>query len=91
MTAASTSSTTPRPTAAASPSASWAPPSPSWLEAQEHVVSTKLYFGIDDDAVDLSDTLNRKYLTQAIEGSLERIGLDFVDLLFCHRATPRRR
>ncbi len=25
---------------------------------------------------------------QAIDGSLERFGLDFVDLLFCHRAGP---
>ena len=25
---------------------------------------------------------------QAIDGSLERLGLDFVDLLFCHRADP---
>jgi voltage-dependent potassium channel beta subunit len=57
-------------------------------ERKSYVVSTKLYFGIDDDAVNLSDTLNRKYLTQAIEGSLERFGLDFVDLLFCHRADP---
>ena len=57
-------------------------------ERKTYVVSTKLYFGIDDDAVNLSDTLNRKYLTQAIEGSLERFGLDFVDLLFCHRADP---
>lgn len=57
-------------------------------ERKSYVVSTKLFFGIDDDAVNLSDTLNRKYLTQAIEGSLERFGLDFVDLLFCHRADP---
>ncbi|HET9543336.1 MAG TPA: aldo/keto reductase, partial [Acidimicrobiales bacterium] len=57
-------------------------------ERKTYVVSTKLFFGIDDDAVNLSDTLNRKYLTQAIEGSLERFGLDFVDLLFCHRADP---
>ncbi|MET0160483.1 MAG: aldo/keto reductase [Acidimicrobiales bacterium] len=57
-------------------------------ERKSYVVSTKLFFGIDEDAVNLSDTLNRKYLTQAIEGSLERFGLDFVDLLFCHRADP---
>ncbi len=34
------------------------------------------------------NTLNRKYLMQAIDGSLERFGLDFVDLIFCHRADP---
>lgn len=51
------------------------------------VVSTKLYWGIHD-AVNMRNTLNRKYLLQAIDGSLERFGLDFVDLLFCHRSDP---
>ena len=37
----------------------------------------------------MKNTLNRKYLMQAIDGSLERLGLDFVDLLFCHRADPK--
>ncbi len=57
-------------------------------ERKSYLVSTKLYMGIDEDAVNLSYTLNRKYLMQAIDGSLERFGLDFVDLLFCHRADP---
>jgi voltage-dependent potassium channel beta subunit len=52
-----------------------------------YVVSTKLFFGIFDD-VNMSETLNRKYLNQAIDGSLERFGLDFVDLVFCHRPDP---
>ncbi len=57
---------------------------PRW----SYVVSTKLFFGIHDDVPNMSHTLNRKYLLQAIEGSLERLGLDFVDLLFCHRPDP---
>jgi aryl-alcohol dehydrogenase-like predicted oxidoreductase len=36
----------------------------------------------------MRNTLNRKYLMQAIDGSLERFGLDFVDIVFCHRADP---
>lgn len=52
-----------------------------------YVISTKVYWGIDD-AVNMKLTLNRKYLMQAIDGSLERMGLDFVDLLYCHRADP---
>jgi aryl-alcohol dehydrogenase-like predicted oxidoreductase len=36
----------------------------------------------------MRNTLNRKYLSQAIDGSLERLGLDFVDLVFCHRPDP---
>jgi voltage-dependent potassium channel beta subunit len=52
-----------------------------------YVISTKLFWGIHDD-VNMSNTLNRKYLMQAIDGSLDRLGLDFVDLLFCHRNDP---
>ena len=36
----------------------------------------------------MRNTLNRKYLLQAIDGSLERFGLDFVDLVYCHRPDP---
>ena len=56
---------------------------PRW----SYLVSTKLYWGIHDD-VNMTNTLNRKYLSQAIDASLERFGLDFVDLVFCHRADP---
>jgi voltage-dependent potassium channel beta subunit len=52
-----------------------------------YVISTKLFFGIHD-GVNMENTLNRKYLMQAIDGSLGRLGLDFVDLLYCHRADP---
>ncbi len=52
-----------------------------------YVVSTKLYWGLSRD-VNMTNTLNRKYLMQGIDGSLERLGLDFVDLLFCHRPDP---
>jgi voltage-dependent potassium channel beta subunit len=56
-----------------------------------YVVSTKFFWGIGRDAgnpVNRIDTLNRKYLTQAIDGSLQRMGFDFIDLVFCHRADP---
>src|SRR3984957_14187868 len=52
-----------------------------------YVVSTKLFWGIHDE-VNMRNTLNRKYLSQAIEGALERFDLDFIDLVFCHRADP---
>ena len=52
-----------------------------------YVVSTKLFWGLHDTP-NMRNTLNRKYLLQAIEASLERFGLDFVDLLFCHRNDP---
>jgi voltage-dependent potassium channel beta subunit len=55
-----------------------------------YVVSTKFFWGLDRDgnAVNRKDTLNRKYLMQAIDGSLKRLQLDFVDLVFCHRPDP---
>lgn len=54
----------------------------------EYVISTKLFWGINGDMVNMTNTLNRKYLLQGIDGSLERLGLDFVDLVFCHRPDP---
>jgi voltage-dependent potassium channel beta subunit len=56
-----------------------------------YVVSTKFFWGLDRDgnAVNRKDTLNRKYLMQAIDGSLQRLGLEFVDLIFCHRPDPK--
>lgn len=54
---------------------------------ESYVVSTKFFWGISD-APNMRNTLNRKYLLQAIDGSLERFGLDFVDLIYCHRADP---
>jgi voltage-dependent potassium channel beta subunit len=56
-------------------------------ERYSYVISTKVYWGLHD-VPNMKNTLNRKYLLQAIDGSLERLGLDFVDLLFCHRADP---
>jgi voltage-dependent potassium channel beta subunit len=50
-----------------------------------YVISTKLYWGLHD-VPNMRNTLNRKYLLQAIDGSLERLGLGFVDVLYCHRA-----
>jgi len=52
-----------------------------------YLVSTKLFWGLHDGP-NQQNTLNRKYLIEAIDGSLKRLDLDFVDLLFCHRADP---
>jgi voltage-dependent potassium channel beta subunit len=54
---------------------------------ETYVVSTKVFWGLTE-GVNTKNTLNRKYLLHAVEGSLERFGLDFVDLLFCHRPDP---
>jgi len=52
-----------------------------------YLVSTKLFWGLHDGPNE-RNTLNRKYLLQGIDGSLERLKLDYVDLLYCHRPDP---
>ncbi len=52
-----------------------------------YIVSTKFFWGLRDGPNE-KNTLNRKYLRQAIDGSLVRLKLDYVDLVFCHRADP---
>ena len=53
-----------------------------------YVLSTKVYWGISGNVRNMRNTLNRKYLHHSIEGCLDRLQTDFVDLLFCHRPDP---
>ena len=55
-----------------------------------YIVSTKFFWGLsrEGNTVNRMDTLNRKYLMQAIDASLARMGLDFIDLVYCHRPDP---
>ncbi len=57
------------------------------LPREQYVLSTKFFWGLADGP-NTRNTLNRKYLMQAIDGSLQRFGLDHIDLVFCHRADP---
>ena len=50
-----------------------------------YLVSTKLYWGLHDNPNE-KNTLNRKYLIEGIAGSLQRLGMEYVDILYCHRA-----
>jgi voltage-dependent potassium channel beta subunit len=52
-----------------------------------YVISSKYFWGLDE-TVNAYLTLNRKYLLEAIDPSLERLGLDHLDLIYCHRADP---
>jgi len=52
-----------------------------------YVVSTKFFWGLGDEP-NGKNTLNRKYLMQAIDGSLQRLGLEHIDLVYCHRPDP---
>jgi len=53
-----------------------------------YLVSTKFFWGITEDP-NGKNTLNRKYLLNAITGSLKRLQLDYVDLVYCHRPDPQ--
>jgi voltage-dependent potassium channel beta subunit len=55
-----------------------------------YVVSTKFFWGLDREghATNRKDTLNRKYLLQAIDGSLQRMRLEHIDIVYCHRPDP---
>jgi voltage-dependent potassium channel beta subunit len=52
-----------------------------------YIVSTKFFWGLAEGPNE-KNTLNRKYLMQAIDGSLARLKLDYVDLVYCHRPDP---
>ena len=57
------------------------------LRRGSYLVSTKLYWGLNEGPNE-KNTLNRKYLLEAMDGSLERFGMDHVDFIFCHRPDP---
>ena len=52
-----------------------------------YLVSTKLFWGLNNGPNE-RNTLNRKYLLESIDASLKRFDLEYVDLLYCHRADP---
>ena len=56
-----------------------------------YVVTTKFFWGLPakfGDGVNEKNTLNRKYLLQAIDASLARLQLEYVDIAYCHRPDP---
>lgn len=57
------------------------------LSRNEYILTTKFFWGIEK-RINFKNTLNRKYLMQAIDGSLKRFKTDFVDVAYCHRYDP---
>ncbi len=49
-----------------------------------YLVTTKLYWGLHD-GINERNTLNRKRLIEGINGSLQRLQLEYVDVIYCHR------
>ncbi len=49
----------------------------------EYIVSTKIFWGGDGPN---QRGLSRKHIVEGTDAALQRLGLDYVDLIFCHRA-----
>ncbi len=50
------------------------------------VLSSKLFVPMSDDVNDRG--LSRKHIMESIDRSLRRIGMDYLDIYFCHRYDP---
>ncbi len=50
------------------------------------VISTKAFWPMSENINDRG--LSRKHLVESIDGSLKRLGTDYVDIFFCHRFDP---
>lgn len=53
----------------------------------KYVVSTKFFWGLSDSPNERW-TLNRKALLDGIHGSLKRLQMEYVDIVYCHRNDP---
>ncbi len=49
-----------------------------------YLITTKIYWGLEK-GINEQNTLNRKRLMEAIDGSLKRLDMDYVDVVYCHR------
>lgn len=49
-----------------------------------YLISSKYFWGLYPD-VNEKNTLNRKRLIEAVNGSLKRFDTEYIDLIFCHR------
>jgi len=54
------------------------------LPREQLVISTKLFWGPGDGPNDVG--LSRKHIIEGTTNSLKRLQLDYVDIIFCHRA-----
>lgn len=53
-----------------------------------YLVSSKVMFGSVEDPMPTQRGLNRKHVFEACDQALERLGVEALDLYFCHRPDP---
>ncbi len=53
------------------------------MDRAKLVISSKLYWPMSDDPNDRG--LSRKHIMESVEGTLKRLGTDYLDMYFCHR------
>jgi aryl-alcohol dehydrogenase-like predicted oxidoreductase len=52
------------------------------------VLTTKIYFGASKDPAPTARGLSRKHIVEGLRASLQRLGQDYVDVVFAHRPDP---
>ena len=53
-----------------------------------YCVSSKVFFGANPQPMPTQAGLSRKHVTEACHQALQRLGVEYLDLYFCHRADP---
>ena len=53
-----------------------------------YCVSSKVFFGATANPLPTQHGLSRKHVTEACHQALQRLGVEYLDLYFCHRADP---
>ena len=53
-----------------------------------YCVSSKVFFGATASPVPTQRGLSRKHVTEACHQAMQRMGVDYLDMYFCHRADP---
>ncbi len=53
------------------------------------IVSSKVMFGAVEYPAPTQRGLSRKHIFEACDGALSRLGVDYLDLYFCHRPDPQ--
>lgn len=56
------------------------------LRRQDLVISSKVFWPMSDNVNDRG--LSRKHIIESVDGSLQRLDTDYLDIYFCHRYDP---